>query len=118
MGWHANRGVAFEIDAARRDRPQHGNAVLDTGGNPYALMWRHHPRAFVGSDQHRASFGEQELRPKMSMGGVHMAGRVVVANGYDRPRHRLDRFRTNVSGHGPILGNFGILLKAGRSAFS
>jgi len=54
----------------------------------------------------------------MSMGGVHMAGRVVVANGYDRPRHRLDRFRTNVSGHGPILGNFGILLKAGRSAFS
>ena len=54
----------------------------------------------------------------MSMVGVRMAGRVVITDGYDRPRHRLDRFRANVSGHGPILGNFGFLLKAGRSVFS
>lgn len=52
------------------------------------------------------------------MGGMQMASWVVIADGYNRPRHRLDRFRTNVSGHDPILGNFGFLLKAGRFAFS
>jgi hypothetical protein len=49
---------------------------------------------------------------------MHMAGRVVIADGYDRPRHRLDRFRANISSHGPILGNFDFLLKAGRPIFS
>lgn len=46
------------------------------------------------------------------MGRVQMAGRVVIADGYDRPRHRLDRFRATVS------GTCGALLKAGRFVFS
>lgn len=54
----------------------------------------------------------------MSMGGVHMASRVIIADGHDRPHHCLDRFRTNVSSHGPILGHEGFLLKAGRLTFS
>jgi len=44
-----------------------------------------------------------------------MAGRIVVADGGDRPRHSLDLVGADMSGHGPILAYFGPPFKAGHS---
>jgi hypothetical protein len=42
-----------------------------------------------------------------------MAGRVVVADGDDRPRQRFDFLRADISDHDPILFHSDPLLKAG-----
>jgi hypothetical protein len=111
---HAARRPVIEIDAARGHLAQHGDGMPDAGGNPHALMGRHHPCSVLGLDEHRAEFGEQQLAAAMRVRAMEVSGRVVVADGYDRSFDAFDLLCADGTGHGPILMDFRPFFKAGR----
>jgi hypothetical protein len=50
------------------------------------------------------------------MAGVQVPGRIIIADSNDRPFYLLDLLSPEVSHHGPIIGHFDPLLKAGRQS--